>query len=166
VANGFGGVTNQGDGLGNLADELEEAWDHDGQGEAEDGGIGASGDGTGAVHLSERLRDSPFTDIAPDFVTSPSRRDPFTPSLSPTKRRRRPKYRRQFSSHGKSEFGEGSDPEGDIDTPLLARMAAIESLARYGIEIEGCGPDTIVQRVANSLKDLGSQSGLENGVTR
>lgn len=171
VVSGFGGVAIQGDGLGSLADELAEAWDDDGQGEAEDGGIGALGNGIGAIHhgqldLSERLRDSPFTDTTPDFMTSPSRGHLFNSSSSLTKRRYRPKHHRKFSSYGESEYGEGSDHEEDIDTPLLARMAAIESLARHGVEIEGCEPDTIVQRVANSLKDLESQSGLENGATR
>ena len=45
-------------------------------------------------------------------------------------------------------------------------MATVESLARRGTESNGGDADMIVQRVAESLKDLGSQSVLEHSATR
>lgn len=165
-------MPDQGNGLGNLADELAEAWDDDGQGEPEEGGVGVQVDGADAVQngllldVSEGLGHSCNMDTTAELVTSPVWRNPSSPSSSPTKRRSRPKHHRQFSRYGESDYGNGSDAEGDKDTPLSARMAVIESLARQGLESDGGDPDPIVQRVANSLKDLGSQSGLENGATR
>lgn len=172
MANGFGGVPDQGGGLGNLADELAEAWDDDGHGELEEGGFGVQADALDAVpngplELSEGLRNPIDTiETNAELATSPICGKPSNPSLSPTKRRRRPKHQRQLSRYGGSDYGHDSDLDEDVDTPLLAWMAAIENLARQGLESNGSEPDPIVQRFANSLKDLGSQSGLENGTTR
>jgi hypothetical protein len=45
-------------------------------------------------------------------------------------------------------------------------MAGIESLARRGIEENGSSTDQIINRFIESLKDLGAQSGIENGAAR
>lgn len=164
LANGFGGVPDQGDGLGNLADELAEAWDDDGQGEPEEGGSEAKADGTDAV--PNGLGNSCKIDTNTELVTPSIWRNPSSPSSSPTKRQIRPKHHRQFSRYGESDYGGGSDAEGGKGNPLSARMVDIESLASQGVESDGSEPDPIVQRVANSLKNLGSQAGLENGATR
>lgn len=159
--NGFGGILNQGNGLGNLADELAEIWDDDGPGEPEEGGLETKVDGMDAIQNGE---DSCNVDAS--VKTSPILRNPSSPPSSPTKRRSRPKHRRQFSRYGETDYGSGCDAEGDKDTPLSAQMVDIESLARQGMEASGSEPDPTVQRVANSLRDLGSQAHLENGATR
>lgn len=164
LANGFGGVPDQGNGLGNLADELAEVWDDDGQGEPEEGGIEPRVDGIDAIQNGPE--GSCKIDATVELENSPISRNPSSPSSSPTKRRSRPKHHRQFSRYGESDYGGGFDVEGDKDTPLSAQMANIESLARQGVESNGSEPNVIVQRVANSLKDLGSQASLENGATR
>ena len=78
------------------------------------------------------------------------------------------KHRRQNSYYDGSEYGDDSDFEDatGIFPSLEARMATVESLARRGTESNGGDADMIVQRVVESLKDLGSQSGLEQSATR
>lgn len=165
AANGFGGVPDQGNGLGNLADELAEVWDDDGQGGPEEGVLEPKIDGSDAVQNG--VGDSCQNDAAAaEPTTSPIIRNLFSPSSSPTKRRTRPKHHRQSSRFGEFDYGSGSEAEGDKNSPLSARMVELESLARQGVESNGRELDPIVQRVANSLKDLGSQAGLENGATR
>ena len=162
LVNGFGSVPlDQGnDGLGNLADELAEAWEDDGQGEPEEGGLEPKVEGTHAI--PKGVGDLCKIDTTAEVVTSPI----WTNPSSPSKRQSRPKHHRQFSCHDEPDYGNDCDGEGDKDTPLSARMVEIESLARQGVENNGTQPDPLVQRVASSLKDLGSQAGLENGATR
>lgn len=164
VANGFGGVADQGNGLGNLADELAEVWDDDGQGEPVEGASELKVDGIDAI--ANGLGFSCKIDAAAGLESSPISRNPSSPSSSPTKRRSRPQHHRQFSRYSESDYGGSFDAKGDKDTPLSAQMADIESLARQGVESNGSEPDPIIQRVANSLKDLGSQASLENGAAR
>jgi hypothetical protein len=45
-------------------------------------------------------------------------------------------------------------------------MAEIESLARRGIENNGSENDHVIKRVVETLRDLGSQSGIENNAMR
>jgi hypothetical protein len=170
MTNGFGGIPNEDDGLGNLADELAEAWDEDIHGEPEEEGLRAQVDGTAPVHdgqldLSKRLGDSSDINTTAELMTQSTWATSSDPS-SPTKRRSRPKHHRQFSRDGESDHGNNSSADGNMDSPLVARMTAIEILACEGREAIGNGEDSIIERFANSLKDLGSQTGLENGATR
>lgn len=168
MVNGFCGVPDQSDDLGNLADELAEAWDE--AEEEEEGSSRAQVDATqnGSIGLSGGFGgDSSNTDITTaELTASPSWRNPSNPPSSPTKRRNRPKHHRQFSSYGEPDYDGGSVAEDDEDSPLSARMAAIEILACQNLESNGGEPDLIIQRVANSLKELGSQSSLENSATK
>jgi hypothetical protein len=45
-------------------------------------------------------------------------------------------------------------------------MDMVESLARRGMENNGTDRDAVVKRVVESLKDLGSQAGVEGGASR
>jgi len=49
---------------------------------------------------------------------------------------------------------------------LVSRMDLVESLARRGTENSGTDRDSVIKRVVDGLKDLGSQSGVEGGATR
>lgn len=138
-------------GLGNLADELADAWDdededepdmnfQEGPGEDETGTNGAE-----AVENSARHAEQPKSQ-----------------NLSPPVNSRNSK--RQGSEYDGSEYGADSDMESPgIPPALVARMDMVESLARRGTEYNG---DDVVKRLLDGLKDLGAQSGVEGGAAR
>lgn len=164
-SNGFGPVVNGGDGLGNLADELAEAWDEEGEEDAESRSLVAQLDGHMANgHTTPLLLASPAS-VSNHLPSSPL---PFQDlgSLSPTKPTTRSKHRRKTSQYDGSDYG--SDPEeiDGISPSFEARVAAIEHLARRGTEANGSDADTVIARVAERLGDLGSQGGVENGASR
>ena len=164
--NGFGTAGESGNGLGNLADELAEAWDE--EGEEEPSGIDS--------HLNNTpnaIQNAPSTPPHLEIDDSVSNRTGSSPlpqqsehSLSPRKPSFRTKHRRKNSQYDGSDYGSDPEETEGISPSLEARMAAIEHLARRGTEANGSEADTVIQRVAESLKDLGSQAGLENGASR
>ncbi|KAF1974255.1 hypothetical protein BU23DRAFT_505162 [Bimuria novae-zelandiae CBS 107.79] len=160
-------------GLGNLADELGELddWDEDEDGvggEYEDdmdlphegeNDVGVAVDHDGSVGAVNGVRDSGVA------MQSSS---PAPSGLSPQSAVKNRKHQRQHSLYDGSDYGDDSDLEADegISPALENRMAAIESLARRGIEENGSATDGVVMRVTEQLRDLGSQIGIENGATR
>ncbi|KAJ4286720.1 hypothetical protein N0V90_012972 [Kalmusia sp. IMI 367209] len=163
-------------GLGNLADELGDVWDDDeegAEGEYEDdmelphedtNNIGVAvdhdgSDGAGSVVNVNGVRDSGVA------MQSSS---PAASRLSPQSAVKIRKHQRQQSLYDGSDYGDDSDLEANegISPSLEARMAAIESLARRGMEENGSATDGVVKRVTEQLRDLGSQIGIENGATR
>lgn len=159
---GYEDTIDEGNGLGNLADELAEAWDEDGEEE------NVQRDG---------LRNLQNGYTTPPMLGSPSSISNHMPSsplpsqnhgsLSPVKEITRPKqHKKTTSQYDGSDYG--SDPEevDGISPSLEARMAAIEHLARRGTGANGSDADTVISRVAESLRDLGSQSAVENGASR
>ena len=171
VGNGFSGDMGQENGLGNLADELAEAWAEEQKDELNDEGLenGISG----LSHLYDdspaRLHHGPKPRARQDCRTSPSSPEAHNRlSLSPQHQSTRLHRHRENAPYDGSESSNDSD--GDISTGILpsleARMAAIESLARRGTECNGSDTDTVVNQVANSLRDLEPQSNLENSTTR
>lgn len=170
ITNGLGSSSDPGNGLGNLADELAEAWDE--EGDADDGSseIHSAERGqiwNGNMGTSETLQHGHKKEDT-GFPTSPSSAEPSTIFISPQKPSTWLKHRRQNSQYDGSEYGDDSDFEDttNISASLEARMAAVESLVRRGTESNGSDADMIVQRVAESLKDLRSQSSLEQSATR
>lgn len=171
-SNGYGNAVEAGNGLGSLADELAEAWDSEEeieevvqapQADVEDrrcnGGL--------EEQIREPSSDKPqYTNFSRPSYSLPQHAR--TGSLSPPKLPPRQKHRRQNSHYDGSDYGDNSDFEDatGISPSLEARMATIESLARRGIESNGSDADAVIQRVADLLKDLGSQSGVENGASR
>ncbi|KAF2199708.1 hypothetical protein GQ43DRAFT_419638 [Delitschia confertaspora ATCC 74209] len=170
-------------GLGNLADELADAWDEDEEvGEEEEdeegeevGDMGLSDEevnatGDQAVHhdlngetpLQNGVRDSGVA-----LQTSPSQESRTTLSPQTAKGSSR-RHTRQKSLYDGSDYGDESDLEANelISAGLEARMAAVESLARRGMEENGSSADGVVRRVTERLRDLGSQAGVESGATR
>jgi hypothetical protein len=77
-------------------------------------------------------------------------------------------HRRKESAYDGSEYGSESDLEETelVSATLEARMAAIEAMARRGLEENGSDGDKVVARVTEKLRDLGSQSEMEMGTTR
>lgn len=165
-SNGFGTTMESGNGLGNLADELAEAWDEDGEEEHTEADVSQN------THLRNG-HNAPSTPPYLEIYNSMSNGIASSPfpqqaehSLSPTKPSFRTKHRRKTSQYDGSDYGSDPEETEGISPSLEARMAAIEHLARRGTEANGSEADTIIQRVAESLKDLGSQAGVENGASR
>ncbi|KAI0124337.1 hypothetical protein BJ170DRAFT_80328 [Xylariales sp. AK1849] len=165
----FSGGNMGGDnGLGNLADELADAFsgDEDEEEYYEDGeqqpGINfdlPEGDGREGV---EGIRDSGVdVESQGGHKQLPNRRKSDSLSLPPNMRG----HRRQVTEYDGSEYGSESDLESPgIPPSLVARMDAVESLARRGTD--GGPADSVFQRVTDGLRDLGSQSGVEGSTTR
>lgn len=77
-------------------------------------------------------------------------------------------HRRKESRYDGSEYGSESDFEETelVSAGLEARMAAVEAMARRGLEENGSANDEVVARLTKGLKDFGSQGDMEMGVTR
>lgn len=156
-SNGFSAAQDGGNGLGNLADELAEAWDEEGEEEIE-----------------PRSPDAQFIghkDLANGHITLPLLASPSSisngfPGRSPNKLAFRSKHRRKQSQHGGSDYDSDLEEVDGISPSLEAQMAAIEHLAGYGTEANGNDTDNVISRLAESLRDLGSQSGMESGTSR
>jgi hypothetical protein len=144
---------------GEFGDELEGLMDESNIGMAVDHD-GSAGAGS-AVNVNG-VRDSGVA--MPSSSPSAQSGDRLSPQNVAKVRR----HARQRSLYDGSDYGDDSDLESNegISPGLESRMAAIESLARRGIEENGSLNDGVVKRVADQLKDLGSQSGIENGATR
>jgi hypothetical protein len=162
-----------GNGLGNLADELGEVWDDDE--EAMDGDYGdevdesqdeLAGIGTAIEHDGSYGVDSV---ASPNGVrdSGVAMQDSSPVGLSPASAAKSKRHNRQRSLYDGSDYGDDSDLDNEGISPALeSRMAAIESLARRGIEENGSPSDEVVKRVTEQLRDLGSQIAIENGSTR
>lgn len=149
AANDFGNLSN---GVHNLADELA--------------GMGEESEGDGAGRQlaysngEESLQQGHWKNVA---VSIDSHMRPRL-CLSPSNKR----HRRETSKYAGSDFGDDSDLDEDprISPSLAAGMAAVETLARRGIEMNGSDVDKIAKSIADSLKDLAPQSNLEQYATR
>jgi len=152
-----GGPQAASNGLGNLADELADAWD-DEEGEDEEG--------EPDMNFQEvREEGEPTRDSGVDVTSSPVK-VPSAANLTPPQIQGRG-HRRAQSDYDGSDYGGDSDLESSGMPPgLVARMDMVESLARRGTESNGTDRDGVVSRVVEGLKDLGGQSGVEGGATR
>lgn len=153
-----------GGGLGNLADELADAW------EQEEEGYGyASGQEnvrTGSQQMDHSDGEDAYMQSVRDMrsgspgADSPARNRLRAPHLR--------QHRRAESHYDGSDYGNDSDLDetADISPALESQMADIESLARRGIENNGSENDHVIQRTVEALRDLGGQSGIENSAMR
>ncbi|KAH4060640.1 hypothetical protein HBH70_009570 [Parastagonospora nodorum] len=162
-------------GLGNLADELGEVWDDDEEVVDDEfgdeleapqddfAGIGTAVAHDGSAGLDGAVNVNGVRDSGVAMPSSPSTNN----ALSPDAAARARKHNRQRSLYDGSDYGSDSDFDNDGISPAMeARMAAIESLARRGMEANGSASDQVVKRVTEQLRDLGSQIAIENGATR
>ncbi|CAJ0551176.1 Ff.00g111060.m01.CDS01 [Fusarium sp. VM40] len=155
-----------GNGMGNLADELADAFSDSGdEGDYTDGD--ANSDmfrPEGGMQVQEEADE--MEDV--ETTSSPKKQDAERAKaanltlLSP-----RRKHQRQTSNYDGSEYGS----ESDLDSPgmppgLVSKMDAVESLARRGTENYGGPADDVFKRVTNALRDLGSQSSVEASASR
>ncbi|KAF6813415.1 hypothetical protein CSOJ01_04599 [Colletotrichum sojae] len=155
-----------GNGLGNLADELADAFSDSGdEGEYYEDDNGApnisveEADGRAGA---EETRDSGVDVASVGDVGGRTKNLNLGPPSPP-----RRGHRRTGSEYDGSEYGS----ESDLDSPgmlpsLVAKIDAVESLARRGTESNGGPTDGVFARVTESLRDLGSQAGVEGSATR
>ena len=183
-----GGGDGGGGGLGNLADELagfsDEEDDYDdgyeeGPYDDQDGDEQGSEGGAPGINLEDTTgedhgrsgpgKEDGVRDSGVDVESSPpgpGRAQNAKGTLGlPTPNGRG--HRRMGSEYDGSEYGS----ETDLESPgmpyrLVEKIDEVESLARRGAENNGSAADGAVKRVTDSLRDLGSQAGIEGGATR
>ena len=153
-------------GLGNLADELAEAFEEEEEGEP-----------------GEEVQEIYYDDAKVNGEGGQPASQGLNISMSPPANHRRnmspnpPKHLTHSNHHHKpskasqyddSDYGDDSDSEttSGISPSLEARMSAIESLARRGTEAKSIPNDDIIARVSSHLKDLSSQAAVEIGTSR
>ncbi|KAL3481213.1 hypothetical protein BJX99DRAFT_181045 [Aspergillus californicus] len=154
----FGAAAEAGGGLGNLADELADAW------EDEDGGYGYASGQEAAPSDSQPLERMQTRTPSPGYSSD---RDSLQPPR-PKMRNGSGRHRRTESQYDGSDYGNDSDLEeaADMSPGLENQMAEIESLARRGLENNGSEHDHVIDRAVGALQDLGVQSGIENSAMR
>lgn len=161
------------DDLGNLADELAEAWDHECGGDIQLATVAGKrgSDFSGRCHKHQRPASIIGRDMAINISNVSDDGNNHSQSLSPPKQRAQSGLYRttsQTSLYDGSDCGDSLNLEDVHGIPLSLehRLAAIESLARRGAESNGSGADAIAMRVAASLRDLASQAVVEAGASR
>lgn len=151
------GGSEQGNGLGNLADELGDAFS-DSDEEYDEDGEPAEADAEDSEH-------SNTVPTPTNEPTVPVRTR--TATLSAQELSNGKGHRREASAYDGSEYGS----ETDLDTSgmppsLVAKIDAVETLARRGTDSIGNTADPVFKRVTDGLRDLGSQSAVEGSTTR
>ena len=173
--------------MGNLAEELGQVWDDEGEDEGQSNFLEGLREGD-VGQDSSMMRDlqSPYTPIdVHDFgfgavvqsphsqvdVQSPTLRVPQNRRNSQTKDIKKPGHQRHESAYDGSDYGPESESEqddGSLPPILRKRIRDIETLTRMCVNPEDAvseGGGT-VRRVIQGLKDLGPQGNIEYGVTR
>ncbi|KAI1497130.1 hypothetical protein F5X99DRAFT_397929 [Biscogniauxia marginata] len=146
-------------GLGNLADELADALSGSGEDEEYYGDEDAQGNDREAI---DGIRDS-GVDVTSQLEQQGAAKTSSLSVPSPNGRG----HRRTGSAYDGSEYGSESDLESPgMPLSLVAKIDAVESLARRGTEATGSPLDGVFKRVTEGLRDLGSQSGVEGSTTR
>lgn len=159
-----GGQANNG--MGNLADELADAFSDSGE---ED----ETQDGTREESPKDRLNsevakldgshDSGVDVNGTTPVDGDKSKDAKLVVPSPPRRG----HQRKGSEYDGSEYGSESDLDAaGLTANLLSRIDAVESLVRRGTENYGGPEDDVFKRVTESLRDLGSQSSVEGNASR
>lgn len=158
ISGDFGAATEASGGLGNLADELADAW------EDEENGYGYASGQEAAPMDSQPLERMRTRTPSPGYLSERDSLQPPRPKL----RNGTHRHRRHESQYDGSDYGPDSDLEevADMSPALENQMAEIESLARRGLENNGSEQDHVIERAVTALQDLGAQSGIENNAMR
>ena len=156
--------------LGNLADELADAFEEEEDNDDEEHGLRdrASGGLYDRAEGKENVHPISSNGVPNGHAISisPVRQDIADFTLSPPKQLSRPRHIRKTSQYDGSDCGDDSDLEVSHSSVLEVRLATVESLARRDSQAGGGDADEIVQRMADTLKNLGSQAGVENAAAR
>lgn len=173
--------------LGNLADELGGSdWDEEEEamegeymdhvdlphGEEDEGdnaiGIAVDHDGSTGQRAHATVNGVPRDSGIAMQSSSPSGESRTTLSPQAAAKHGGKRHQRTRSLYDGSDYGDDSDLEANegISAGLEKQLAAIESLARRGLEDNGSASDQAVKRFIERLRDLGSQTSIENSTTR
>ena len=157
-----------GGGLGNLADELADAWEEE---EGEEDGYGYAPGAENEPTIEAQGNEDSNEDKKPD--TGP---EPTTEHMLHShhlKQRlhhngQNNRNRRPLSAYDGSDYGNDSDLEeaAEISPGLEKKMADIEHLARRGLENNGSESDRVIGRFIAGLRELSTQSAIENSAMR
>lgn len=182
--------SNSGNGLGNLADELADALSDDDAEYYDDAAAAAAPPPPGAAapgisvepgedEDEEDEQDHHNKNNSAQQETAAAVRDSGVDVASPTERNHKHLsltlppatngrgHRRKGSQYDGSEYGSDSDLDSPgMPSSLVAKMDAVESLARRGTENNGGPTDGVFKRVTDSLRDLSSQSSVESNTSR
>ncbi|KHO00903.1 uncharacterized protein MAM_01681 [Metarhizium album ARSEF 1941] len=154
-------------GLGNLADELADAFSDSNDEEDVDYEDQKTASFSGNIETKGTTVDCTRDDRA-GFSSTPtqdiaSENGKDTGLLLPHSRG----HQRKTSEYDGSEYGSESDLDAaGIPPTLIAKIDAIESLTRRGTEKYGGPGDEVFQRVTDGLRDLGPQSTIEGSASR
>lgn len=159
-------VDGAGSGLGNLADELADAFSDSGD-EAEINEENYSPPYDEAVcenNSSIQNSNSHLEKSQSDSSIQLSK--PTSSNLDiPTSQQRN--HQRKISDYDGSDYGSSSDLDCTGLAPsVISKMDAIESLVRRGADNSGLPEDDIFIRVTGELRDLASQSSVESSASR
>ncbi|EHK15148.1 uncharacterized protein TRIVIDRAFT_78248 [Trichoderma virens Gv29-8] len=151
-----GGGTGASNGMGNLADELADAFSDSGE----------EGDYDAELQDYEKSADQPGREDEATRGLSANddkRSDGDAGLLSP-----RPKgHQRKTSLYDGSDYGSDSDLDiAGIPPSLMAKIDAVENLTIRGTDNYGGTADDVLKRVIQELRDLGSQSSVEGSASR
>ena len=153
VADDFGGFQETTNGLANLAEELADVWDNDGEREPVQSPCGEQ------VH-SAAVPPTVASTLAAGHDESIAMSDTAHDSS----------HSRHHGSGLRTAFldGDGSDSEDAnlFSATLEAAMTAVDNLVRQESATNGTALDDVVCRLADGLRELPSQSGIENGTSR
>lgn len=154
--------------MGNLADELADAFSESGEEEADgyqDGDLALTDSPTPHTQrvVNEATRDS-GVDVNGEPMGEGVRAADSDLNIPALQKRG---HQRKGSEYDGSEHGSESDLDSAGMSPtLVAKIDAIESLARRGTENYGGTADDVFKRVTDGLRDLGSQSTVEGSASR
>ncbi|KAL8765136.1 MAG: hypothetical protein Q9209_007694 [Squamulea sp. 1 TL-2023] len=169
VPDDLAGIKGDLNGLENLADELAEAWDDECSRAIQLGGHTTNGE-HGSPNIRSEHRQRAEENGYDMGISMPNVSDHRAKPNRSSSRPKQPLYRTgsHASIYDGSDYGENSDLEDveGISASLEHHLAVIETLACRAAKSDGSGADTTVMRVAESLKDLASSTGVETGVSR
>lgn len=162
------GGAGSGEGMGNLADELADAFSESGEEEIDEYQDGDFALTDSRAPPTQRLAIEAIRDsgVHVDGETIGEGIHAVEGGLGiPTLPKRG--HQRKGSEYDGSEYGSESDLDSAGMPPtLVAKIDAIESLARRGTENYGGPADDVFRRVTDGLRDLGSQSTVEGSASR
>ena len=172
-------------GLGNLADELEHAWDDGEEGHSNFLEGLREGDSVQSSSMlrdlqrpyaSNHIHDSGLGTVLqnpqePSSGHSPTLKVPPSPRKFQSRESKKTGHQRHESAYDGSDYGPESEAEQEEELlpPMLRkRTREIENLTRMCVTPEDavCESGGTVRRVIQGLKDLGPQANIEYGATR
>ena len=166
-SNDYGISASTGNGLGNLADELAEAWDEGGEeeGTALEQPAGVDTQCNGHTQEISPPQIDYYHDMGIVGLASATEKPILRKKANGSPAGRpRPWNRRKHTDN--EELDKLHLEETGLTPSMETRLTVIESLVRHGVTERGAEVDGVFSRVASALKDLSSQANVESHTTR